>query len=56
MKEYAVRITEVLEKTVIVEAPSAREAKYRVKVAWQNGDYILGAEHFQGAIFTLARR
>ena len=56
MKEYAVKITETLEEVVTVEASSAQEAKYKVQVAWENGDYILGAEHFQSVSFTIARR
>ena len=56
MKEYAIKITEVLEDVVTVEASSAQEAKNKVQVAWENGDYILDAEHFQHVTFTIARR
>ena len=56
MKEYAVKITETLEEVVTVEASSAQEAKDKVQVAWENGDYILDAEHFRNVTFTIARR
>ena len=55
MKEYAIKITETLTEVVIMEASSAQEAKDKVQVAWENGDYILDAEHFQGVTFTIAR-
>ena len=56
MKEYTIRIKETLEMCVIVEASSVQEAKDKVQTAWENGDYILDAEHFQGVTFSIARR
>ncbi len=56
MKEYAIKITETLEEVVTVEAYSVQEAKDKVQTAWENGDYILDAEHFQGVTFSIARR
>ena len=56
MKEYAIKITETLTEVVIMEASSAQEAKDKVQVAWENGDYILDAEHFQSVTFTIAHR
>ena len=56
MRSYAVKITEILEEVVTVEASSAQEAKDKVQVAWENGDYILDAEHFRNVTFTIARR
>lgn len=56
MKEYAVKITETLEEVIIVEASSVQEAKDKVQVAWENGDYVLDAEHFRSVIFTIAHR
>lgn len=56
MKEYTIRIKETLEMHVFVEASSVQEAKDKVQTAWENGDYILDAEHFQGVTFSIARR
>lgn len=50
-KEYKVLITETLQKAVIVEAASEREAHRRAMDAWKNGEYILDAECFQGVEF-----
>lgn len=50
-KEYKVLITETLQKTVIVEAASESEAHQRVSDAWQNGEYLLDADSFQGVEF-----
>ena len=51
MKEYTVTIRETSEMQVIVEAHSRQEAKAKVKAAWESGDYVLDAEHFQGVEF-----
>lgn len=53
MEEYTVKIKETSEMIVIVEAHSRQEAKAKVKVAWENGDYILDAEHFQNVTFIV---
>ena len=55
MKEYTVKIKETLEEFVTVEASSAQEAKDKVQIAWENGDYVLDAEHFQCVTFSIAR-
>lgn len=55
MKEYAIRITETLAKTVTVEAENAAQARDIVERQWKNGDYILDADHFQGVTFTLPK-
>ena len=41
MKEYDVKITETLEKTVTVEAESRDAAEEQVKAAYYNSEYIL---------------
>ena len=46
MKEYDVKITETLEKTVTVEAESRDAAEEQVKTAYYNSEYILDAENF----------
>ncbi len=50
-KQYKVLITETLQKTVLVEAASEQEAHKRASDAWQNAEYILDAESFQGVEF-----
>ena len=50
-KTYRVVVTEILRKTVRVEAGSAEEAHRRASDAWQNGEYILDADDFDGAEF-----
>lgn len=57
MKEYDVKITETLEKTVTGEAASREEAEDAVKAAYYNSEYILDSENFTGVEFgTQAER
>lgn len=57
MKEYDVKITETLEKTVTVEAASREEAKDQVKAAYYNSEHILDSENFTSVEFgTQAER
>lgn len=57
MKEYDVKITETLEKTVSVEAESREAAEEQVKAAYYNSEYILDSENFTGVEFgTQAER
>lgn len=53
MKEYDVKITETLEKTVTVEAESREAAEEQVKAAYYNSEYILDAENFTGVDFAM---
>ena len=46
MKEYAVKITETLEKVVIVSADSILEAEETVREQWNSGIYVLDADNF----------
>ena len=48
-KPYTMRITETLEKAVVVEAVSREEAERIVAERWYGGQYILGPEDFTGA-------
>ena len=48
MKEYDVKITETLEKTVTVEAKSRADAEEQVRSAYYNSEYILDSENFTG--------
>lgn len=50
-KIYKVVITETLQKTVIVEAGSEREAHRRAEDAWRNSEYSLDENNFQGVEF-----
>lgn len=51
MKEYDIKITETLEKTVTVEAASREEAEEQVRQAYYNSEYILDSENFTGVEF-----
>ncbi|OUM21763.1 hypothetical protein CBW42_00605 [Butyricicoccus porcorum] len=51
MKEYDVKITETLEKTVTVEAKSRADAEEQVRSAYYNSEYILDSENFTGVEF-----
>ena len=53
MKEYDVKITETLEKTVTVQAESRDAAEEQVKNAYYNSEYILDAENFTGVEFGI---
>ena len=44
MKEYDVKITETLEKTVTVQAESHDAAEEQVRAAYYNSEYILDSE------------
>lgn len=46
MKEYDVKITELLEKTVTVQAQSKEEAMEQVQKGYYNSEHILDAENF----------
>lgn len=52
MKEYDIKITETLERTVTVQAESREEAETMVEAAWNKEEYVLGSEDFVGAEFT----
>ena len=51
MKEYDIKITETLEKTVTVEAASREEAEEQVRQAYYGSEYILDSENFTGVEF-----
>ena len=51
MKEYDVKITEMFEKTVTVEAVSLVEAEKQVKQAYYDSEYVLDSENFAGVTF-----
>ena len=51
MKQYAVKITEKLEKVVYIEAESEWEAETIVEANWNKGEYILDADCFTIATF-----
>jgi len=51
LREFEVRITETLQKTVVVEARDRQEAKDIVSNNWKNSEYILDADDFAGVKF-----
>ena len=51
MAEYKVLVTETLQKTIVVEAASEKEASRRAEDAWKNTEYILDVNDFQGVEF-----
>ena len=51
MKQYAVKITEKLEKVVYIEAESEWEAEGIAEENWNKAEYILDAENFVCATF-----
>lgn len=56
MKEYAVKITEVSEKVVHIEARSRIEAEALVEENWKNSEYILDAEDFKSVEFEAVEK
>ena len=50
-RQYAVKITETLEKVVCIEADSRIEAEAIAEENWNNSEYILDAENFVCARF-----
>ena len=46
MRRYRVKIKEILEKTVEIEARDKNEAEQIAVIAWNNGEYTLGKENF----------
>lgn len=52
MKEFEVKITETLERTVTVIAENKQNAEEQVELEWDDGKHVLGAEDFQGSTFT----
>ena len=56
MKKYQIQIKETLAMTVTVEAENVAHACELVEEGWNNGEYVLDAEHFQGANFSVKSR
>lgn len=55
MKEYAVKITETLEKIVYVQADNPLEAEELAQENYNRSEYILDADNFVGASFEVER-
>jgi len=53
MKEYDVKIKEILEMTVTVEAENAVQARELVERGYKRCDYVLNADNFTGVVFTV---
>ena len=54
-KEFEVTITEILKKTVIVEADSPEYAKQIACDNWHKGEYILDADSFVDVDFEVKK-
>lgn len=52
MKEYDIKITETLEKTVTVKAESMETAQAKVEEEYYNSEHILDSENFTGVDFS----
>lgn len=48
-KRYKVAVTEILRRTVLVEAETENEARRRAEDAWKNGEILLGDRDFEGS-------
>ena len=55
MKEYAVKITETLEKIVYVQADNPLEAEELAQENYNRSEYILDADNFVGVEFEVER-
>lgn len=53
MSTCKVRITEILQKVVEVEAKSQEDALALVEEKWNASEYVLDAENFMGVNFTI---
>ena len=53
MKFYKVEITEILRRTVTVEARDYDEAISKVREAWRQSEYVLDADDFFEARFKI---
>lgn len=53
MKEFEVKITETLEKTVTIAAESREEAQEMIRQAYFDGEHILDADNFTDVDFTV---
>ena len=53
MKEYDIKITETLERTVTVKAESVDDAKAQVEEEWGKSMHVLDSEDFTGVEFTM---
>ena len=52
MKEYDIKITKPLEKTVTVKAESMEAAQAKVEEEYYNSEHILDSENFTGVDFS----
>jgi uncharacterized membrane protein YgaE (UPF0421/DUF939 family) len=53
MNTYQVKITEMLTKTVEVEAEDELSAEQQVGDNWKNSEYVLGADDFSEVVFEI---
>lgn len=60
MKKFDVKITEILQKNVEIEAKNYEEAERIARERWEKSEYVLGADDFKtvdyNAVETLKTR
>ena len=56
MREFDVKIKEMFEMTVTVEAENAAQARKIAERNWDKGDYLIDADHFEGVTFIVPTR
>lgn len=56
MKKYDVTITEILQKSVEIEAENYEEAERIVQERWENSQYVLGADDFKTVDYNAIER
>lgn len=52
MIEYKIKIREILERTVSIEAENEEEAIYKAEQLYRNCDIVLDSEDYKGVTFT----
>lgn len=56
MNKYRVLVTETYQKAIIVRARNESEAHRRASDAWQNGEYCMGDNDFEGTEFYVQEK
>lgn len=56
MKKYDVTITEILQKSVEIEAENYEEAERIVQERWENSQYVLGTDDFKTVDYNAIER
>lgn len=51
MKKYSIKVTEMFQRNIVVEAENITQAKIRARDAWTNTEFIIDQNDFKGAEF-----